>query len=205
MASGSTVFVVDDDLGTRRSLGWLIQQANLPVKVFGSGREFLDGCDADQAGCLVLDLRMPELDGLEVQKRLVARGISLPIIFLTAHGNVPTCSQAFKAGAFEFLEKPVDGEVLLTHVQKALSRDAQQRQDPATSKFSARVSLLTRSEREVFNLLIAGKSLKEIAIARTVTVQTAWKQRVAVLRKMPRRERHRTGRPRSPVVVRTRR
>ena len=184
MASGATVFIVDDDLGTRRSLGWLIQQANLPVKVFGSGREFLDAYKADEGGCLVLDLQMPELDGLEVQKRLSQRGISLPIIFLTAHGDVPACSQAFKAGAFEFLEKPVDGPVLLAHIQKALARDAQRRQDSAISGFSTHMSLLTPSERAVFDLLIAGKSLKDIAIARTVTVQTAWKQRGAILKKM---------------------
>jgi two-component system, LuxR family, response regulator FixJ len=178
MANKPTVFVVDDDAGALRSLSWLIQQADLPVRVFPSGREFLESYHADDAGCLVLDVRMPELDGLEVQRRLRERHSGLPVIFVTAHGDVPTCTQALKAGALDFLEKPVDGEVLLDHVRDALDRDAQRR------AFASRLSQLTPSETEVLDMLISGKSLKAIAAASNVTVQTIWKHRLNVYKKM---------------------
>ena len=101
---------------------WLIQQADLPVRAFPSGREFLDSYRRQDPGCLVLDVRMPEMGGLEVQERLAEDGIELPIIFITAHGDVPACAQAFKAGALDFLEKPLDGKLFLDHVRKALAR-----------------------------------------------------------------------------------
>lgn len=183
MAKKPTVFVVDDDPGALQSLCWLIQQADLPVRGFCSGREFLESYRPEQAegGCLVLDVRMPEMDGLELQERLWEHGIGLPIIFITAHGDVPTCAQAFKAGALEFLEKPVDHAILLNHIRKALTRSAEQKRQGA---FAARMSQLTPSEKEVLDLLISGKSLKEIANVRNVTVQTIWKHRLSILQKM---------------------
>ena len=122
MSSVPTVYVVDDDPGALRSLCWLIQQADLPVRAFRSGREFLESYDRSEPGCLVLDVRMPEMSGLEVQRILAEDGADLPIIFITAHGDVPTCAHALKAGAVEFLEKPLDGEVFLDHVRRALAR-----------------------------------------------------------------------------------
>lgn len=184
MADKPTVFVVDDDPGALRSLCWLIQQADLPVRAFRSGREFLESYDPEDAGCLVLDVRMPELGGLEVQQRLAEQGVRLPIIFISAHGDVPTCAQAFKAGAFDFLEKPVDDAVLLDHIHKALARGEQQKRLGGASEFGARLSQLTPREMEVLDLLISGKSLKEIAIAGNVTVQTIWRHRLSVLQKM---------------------
>jgi FixJ family two-component response regulator len=181
MAHASTVYVVDDDPGALRSLCWLIEQADLPVRAFGSGRAFFDAYRADEAGCLVLDVRMPEMDGLQVQQQLWEQGVTLPIIFITAHGDVPTCAQAFKAGAQEFLEKPVDHAVLLDHIRKALARGAEIRRQ---GEFSTRITQLTPSEKEVMDLLIVGKTLKEIANVRNVTVQTIWKQRVSILQKM---------------------
>ncbi len=181
MTNKPTVFVVDDDPGALRSLCWLIQQADLPVRAFRSGREFLESYRPQEPGCLVLDVRMPELDGLEVQRRLWERGIGLPIIFITAHGDVPTCAQAFKAGALEFLEKPLDHATLLDHVRRALARGEEQ---TLQGEFAARISQLTPSEKEVLDLLISGKSLKEIANARNVTVQTIWKHRLSILQKM---------------------
>jgi two-component system response regulator TtrR len=183
MAGKPTVFVVDDDPGALKSLCWLIQQADLPVRAFRSGREFLDSYrpEETEGGCLVLDVRMPELSGLDVQQRLWECGVAMPIIFITAHGDVPTCAQAFKAGALEFLEKPVDHAILLTQIRKALARSAQRKQE---GEFGARIGQLTPSEREVLELIVAGKSLKEIANLRNVTVQTIWKQRLSVLDKM---------------------
>ena len=183
MSDKSIVFVVDDDPGALRSLCWLIQEAGLPVRAFSSGREFLEAYRGreGEGGCLVVDVRMPEMDGLEVQRRLAERGVEMPILFLTAHGDVSTCAQAFRAGAFEFLEKPVDHAVLLHHIRKALARREAYR---LHSEFAVRMQRLTRAEKEVFDLLISGKSLKEIAYVRNVAVQTIWKHRVNILQKM---------------------
>jgi FixJ family two-component response regulator len=184
MANKPTVFVVDDDPGALRSLCWLIQQADLPVRAFCSGRDFLESYDPCEEGCLVLDVRMPEMGGLEVQQRLCEQGSGLPIIFITAHGDVPTCARAFKARAFDFLEKPVDDDLLLDHIHGALARAAEQKRPASAAEFATRTSRLTHCEKEVLDLLISGKSLKEIAIVRNVTVQTIWRHRLNVLRKM---------------------
>ena len=100
-----------------------------------------------RAGCLVLDVRMPEMGGLEVQQRLAEDGIGLPIIFITAHGDVPTCAQAFKAGALDFLEKPLDGKVFLDHIRKALARGAEQKRQGPAAEFAARMTRLTPAKR----------------------------------------------------------
>jgi FixJ family two-component response regulator len=184
MTDKPTVFVVDDDPGALRSLCWLIQQADLPVRAYRSGREFLESYRPEDGGCLVLDIRMPEMGGLDVQQRLWQDGIGLPIIFITAHGDVPTCAQAFKAGAFDFLEKPVDDEVLIEHIQEALARNAEQKWRLSTAEYAARSSCLTPAEKAVLESLISGKSLKEIATLRNVTIQTTWRHRANILRKM---------------------
>jgi FixJ family two-component response regulator len=182
----ATVFVVDDDPGALSSLCWLLRQADFPVRPFASAREFLDTCRPEEPGCLLLDVCMPEMDGLQLQQCLGERGIGLPVIFITAHGDVANCARAFRAGAFDFLEKPVDDEVLLDEIQKAIARDTQQRQrqqGPA-SQFELRASRLTPREKVVMAMLVAGKSLKEIAIAGDVSVQTIWRHRVSILQKM---------------------
>jgi two-component system response regulator TtrR len=184
-AKEPTVYVVDDDAGALRSLCWLIEQSGLPVRAFNSGRAFLDAYREDDPGCLVLDVRMPDLGGLEVQKRLLEGGMGLPIIFLTAFGDVPTCAKALKAGAIDFLEKPVDGKVLVDHIRTALAMEreivARRR---AAGKVTDRLNQLTRRERAVLDMLLSGKSLKEIAALNDVTVQTVWKQRESIFRKM---------------------
>ena len=184
MSEEPTVFVVDDDPGARQSLCWLLRQTDVRVQSFSSGREFLDAYHPKQAGCLVLDVRMPEMDGLSVQQALWERGIGLPIIFITAHGDVTTCARAFRGGAFDFLEKPVDDNVLLDHICKAVARDVELRSQGSAQEFAARMSQLTLREKEVLNSLISGKTLKEIAIAGSVTVQTVWRHRVSILEKM---------------------
>ena len=150
MTGTPTVYVVDDDPGALRSLCWLIQQADLPVRAFHSGREFLDSYRHQSPGCLVLDVRMPEMTGLEVQERLTQDGVDLPIIFITAHGDVPTCARALKAGALEFLEKPLDGKVFLDHVRKALARGTEQKPQGPAAEFAARITQLTPREKEVW-------------------------------------------------------
>ena len=184
MCDEPTIFVVDDDPGALRSLCWLLRQEDLRVRSFSSGREFLYAYRSEQAGCLVLDVRMPEMDGLKVQQALWERGCGLPIIFITAHGDVPTCARAFRGGAFDFLEKPVDDDLLLEHIHKAVARDAEQRQQGSAQEFAAHLGQLTHREKDVLEGLISGKSLKEIAIASNVTVQTIWRHRVSILEKM---------------------
>lgn len=184
MVNKPTVFVVDDDPGALRSLCWLIRQADLPVQAFPSGQQFLESYRSENAGCLVLDVKMPEMSGLELQDRLAKDGVDLPIIFITAHGDVPTCAQAFKAGALEFLEKPLDGKVFLDRVRNALARGVEQKRPGSAAELAARMDRLTPSEKDVLDMLIAGKTLKEIAAVNNVTVQTIWKHRVAIHKKM---------------------
>jgi FixJ family two-component response regulator len=184
MAIEPTVYVVDDDSGALNSFCWLIRQADLPVRGYGSAREFLDNFDPDEPGCVVLDVRMPEMSGLDVQEQLAKRGVLMPIIFITSHGDVPTCSHAFRAGAFEFLEKPVDDEVLVSHIQKALARDADQRKPGSVTQYANRLSRLTPRELEVLDGLVVGKTLKEIATKQDVTVQTVWRHRGNIFLKM---------------------
>jgi len=184
MAGKGTVFVVDDDPGALRSLCWLIQQADLTVRPFRSGREFLESYRPEDTGCLVLDVRMPEIGGLQVQQRLRQQGIGLPIIFITAYGDVATCRQALKEGAFDFFEKPVDEEILLAHIREAIARDVERRREGSTTRFAAGVNRLTPSEKDVLDLLISGKSLKEIASVRNVTVQTISRHRSNILQKV---------------------
>ncbi len=184
MTSTPTVYVVDDDPGALRSLCWLIQQADLPVRAFRSGREFLESYDPCEEGCLVLDVRMPEMGGFEVQQRLCEQGSGLPIIFITAHGDVPTCAQALKAGAVDFLEKPVDYEILLDQIQKALARATEEKRQGPAAEFGARTTRLTHREKDIMDLLISGRTLKEIAAVSNVTVQTIWKHRRTIYKKM---------------------
>jgi FixJ family two-component response regulator len=184
MANQPTVFVVDDDPGALRSLCWLIREADLPVRAFRSGREFLESYHPPEPGCLVLDVRMPEMGGLEVQQRLGEDGLGLPIIFITAYGDVPTCAQAFKAGAFDFLEKPVNDQVLLDHIHQALARHKRRKRPASAADFDAGVQQLTPREKAVLDMLLSGKILKEIAIVNDVTVQTIWRHRRSIFKKM---------------------
>jgi two-component system response regulator TtrR len=184
MSDKPSVLVVDDDPGSLRSLCWLIQQADLPVRSFSSGREFLEAYRSGDGGCLVLDVRMPDMSGLEVQNRLAENGIELPIIFITAHGDVPTCAAALKAGAIDFLEKPLDGKTFLERVRAALARWTEKKKPEPTARCADLMNQLTPSEKDVLVMLVAGKTLKEIAALNRVSVQTIWKHRRAVHKKM---------------------
>ena len=121
MTDKPTIFVVDNDPGALRSLCWLIQQADLPVRAYRSGREFLESYRPEETGCLVLDVRMPEMDGLEVQQRLWQAGIELPIIFITGHGTADAACEARTLGAYEYLVKPLDAVQLQHVVHRALA------------------------------------------------------------------------------------
>jgi FixJ family two-component response regulator len=184
MPENATVYVVDDDPGALESLRWMLEQADYRVRAFPSSRKFLESYGAEGPGCLVLDVRMPEMDGLELQQALQDRKIRLPIIFMTAYGDVSTCARAFRGGAADFLEKPVNDQVLLAHIEKLMAQEEQRRANTGSKRFGESLTLLTPTEREILEALIQGKSIKEIARARKVSVQTVWRHQTNIFHKL---------------------
>ena len=159
-----TVYVVDDDPAMRSSLRWLIESVGLLVRTCGSAREFLDTYRDGEPGCLVLDVRMPGLTGLELQQELNRRGTPLPIIFVTGHGDVPMAVDALKGGAFHFLEKPFKGERLLELVEQAATSGTPVEAERARRRCAAaRLATLTQREREVMDLVVLGRKNRQIA------------------------------------------
>jgi FixJ family two-component response regulator len=160
----ATVFVVDDDAGVRKSLGQLIMSISLPVETYASGIEFLTAVDPKRPGCLILDLRLKEGSGLEVQDEMRRRDASMPIIVLTGHGNVPDSVRAMKGGAFDFLQKPPPPATLLDRIRAALDLDRDSRASNAEVAAAVeRLSALTPPERDVHSLLVAGGATPEVA------------------------------------------
>jgi FixJ family two-component response regulator len=158
------VFVVDDDEPMRKSLQNLIGSVGLRVEAFASAPEFLRSKLTDVPGCLVLDVRLPGLSGLDLQKRMVEAGIEIPIIFITGHGDIPMTVQAMKAGAVEFLTKPFRDQDLLDAIQQALDRDrAARKHRTQINELHNRLDSLTPREREVMGLVVAGLLNKQIA------------------------------------------
>ena len=180
-----TVFVVDDDPGVRRSLGALLRSAGLAVAAYPSGKEFLHAYDSAQPGCLLLDMRLCGSSGLDLQDELRRRRATLPIIFMSGYGDVPTSVRAMRGGAIDFLEKPVAPKRLLARVREAIEVDRRRRQAAeARSAVIERVARLTPRESEIMELLVAGNSSKEIAAALRLSVRTVEGHRREVLRKM---------------------
>ncbi len=158
------VFVVDDDESLRRSLANLVRSVGLRVEAFGSAQEFLRGQHPDVPSCLVLDVRLPGLSGLDLQKRMAEADSEIPIIFITGHGDIPMTVQAMKAGAVEFLTKPFRDQALLDAIQQALERDRHAReQRTKVEELRSRYRSLTPREREVIALVVAGFLNKQIA------------------------------------------
>lgn len=184
--SDATVFIVDDDQAVARSLRWLIETVRLQVETFPSAQAFLDGYDASRPGCLVLDVRMPGMSGLELQERLAARrAYHLPIIFITGHGDVQMAVRAVQAGAFDFVEKPFNDQDLLDRIQRAIAHDADQRSKEAQrAQLRSLFAGLTPREREVLDLVVEGMSNKAIANALGLSVKTVEAHRVKVMDKM---------------------
>ncbi|MBL7042837.1 MAG: response regulator transcription factor [Pirellulaceae bacterium] len=185
MQNEATIFLVDDDTAALDSLSWLLESAGFDVETYNSAVEYLNAHDPQKPGCLVLDVCMPGMDGLELQEKLVAIGQRIPIVFVSGHGDVPMSVQAMKAGATDFLEKPIDGQLLLRVVRRALAKDLKRReQEPNRAEIEKRMDRISRREREVMELLYAGKSMKKIALDLEITVQTVAKHRTQVLEKM---------------------
>ena len=185
MTSESTIFVVDDDEAVRDSLEALLESAGLTVEVYASGRQFLNEFTAPPSGCLLLDMRMPDISGLELQQELAARGATLPVIIITAYGDVPLAVKAMKAGAVDFIEKPFADEVILDSIRRALARGAQVRwtEWPADD-LAARIARLTPREREVLEPLVLGRLNKQIAHDLGISPRTIEIHRARVMEKM---------------------
>ena len=182
----SIVYVVDDDHSVRRAIKRLVGSAGLQVELFGSAPEFLQqGRRPDAPSCLVLDIRLPGISGLDFQRKLVEAGIRIPIIFITAHGDIPMTVRAMKAGAVEFLTKPFRDQDLLDAVQVALERDRSRRQQESEiAALWERFESLTPREREVLRLVIRGRLNKQIAAELGTSEITIKVHRGSVMRKM---------------------
>ncbi len=184
-AANGIVFVVDDDEAVRDSLGMLLRSVGLETELFGSANEFLDAFDSPRPGCLVLDVRLPGMSGLDLQRELAARDSDLPIVFITGHGDVPMAVRAMQEGAEDFLEKPFKEQDLLDRVAGALARGARRRREfGEAAEIARRLATLTPREHEVLDLVVEGAANKVIASRLGASQRTIEVHRAAVMRKM---------------------
>jgi RNA polymerase sigma factor (sigma-70 family) len=180
-----TVFIVDDDPSHRDSLQFLLESAGMEARCFSSARDFLDGADPDTPGCILLDVKMPGISGLDLQKQLANRSISLPIIFITGHGTVPMSVRAMKAGALDFLQKPFDEQDLFQAIHHAMERDRQARLERENLKvIRDSIDSLSPREHQVFTLLVSGLLNKQVAHKLGITERTIKAHRQRVMEKM---------------------
>jgi FixJ family two-component response regulator len=180
-----TVYIVDDDNGVRSSIRILMKSVGLPATTFASAQEFLAAYHATQGGCVVLDIRMPGMSGLELQQELNQRGAVIPVIFITGHGDVPMAVEAMRHGAFDFLQKPFRDQDLIDRVQQALLRDRETRDGlKEHGRIRAHLASLTARERQVLDLLIAGKANKAMAHELSLSQRTVEIHRAHVMEKM---------------------
>jgi FixJ family two-component response regulator len=179
------VIVVDDDQAVRQSIRELLESVDIEARGFASARELLDADVLDRPGCMILDVRMPGLSGLDFQSQLAASGIPASIIFLTGHGDIPMTVQAMKAGAVEFLTKPVRDQTLLDAVNKAIATDRARRGDALVARRNAKLyASLTARERQVMQAVVAGALNKQIAYDLGITEITVKLHRSSVMKKM---------------------
>ncbi|WP_277053134.1 response regulator transcription factor [Zestomonas thermotolerans] len=179
------VYVVDDDQGMLESTVWLLESVGLKALPFTNGRAFLEACDPALEACVLLDVRMPGMGGLNVQEEMRARGIDLPIIFVSGHADVPIVVRAFKAGARDFIEKPYNEQLLLDSVQQALACQQQKRSNHGVdADLQRRLDSLTPRERDVLLPLVQGYTNREIAEQLQVSVKTVDLYRSRVMKRM---------------------
>ena len=180
-----TVFVVDDDEAVRDSLKWLISSTGLNVETFSSAEDFKNVCDPERPGCVLMDVRMPGTNGLDIQREMQARAICPPVIIITGHGDVQMAVRAMKEGAFDFIEKPFNDQVLLDLVQKAVDASTE-----AVEKYQAQkevlgnINRLTPREREVLSLIVSGETNKGISHILGISEKTVEAHRSKVMEKM---------------------
>ncbi len=185
MPKRELVFVVEDDPVVRQSLIMLIETLGVAVRGHATGRGFLDDPDCRRASCVVLDVRLPGLGGLEVQSRMTDLGLTAPVIFITGHGDVPMAVEAMRGGAVDFLQKPFDNQSLLERVGQAVARGRDLRQEEELRKIAtARLATLSPREREVLALLVEGRMNKAIAAELGISSKTVEDHRASIMRKM---------------------
>jgi FixJ family two-component response regulator len=185
VSADPTVFLIDDDEGVRRSLAALLRANSLEVAAFASARDFLAQFDPGQVGCLVTDVRMPGMSGMELLQKLRSRRCRLPVIVITGHGDVPLAVEAMKAGAVDFIEKPFRDQVLLAAVGRALKlADEERDRCDAAQESRSRLATLTPRERQVLDMVVAGKANKVIAIDLELSIKTVEFHRAHVMEKM---------------------
>jgi two-component system, LuxR family, response regulator FixJ len=185
LSEETTIFLVDDNPATLRAMLKTVKVVFPRIETFSSAAEFLAAYHPDRPGCLILDVAMPGMSGLELQRKLIRDKISLPIVFVTGHGNVAMAVEAIQAGAVDFLEKPAQEQHLWDSIRKALDLDAQNRRRLARRhRAEERLSKLTPGEREVLNLILEGKMNKEIAAELGLSTRTIEDRRAKLMRKM---------------------
>ena len=185
MLGEAVVHVVDDDVAVRQSLSFLLASDGLPVRLHESASAFLDSITEAPVGCIVTDVRMPGIDGIEFLRRLKARGFGVPVIVMTGHADVPLAVEAMKEGAIDFVEKPFDDDLFLAAVRSALSRQAKSlEQNAQTSELRARFDALSEREAQVLDGLVAGKANKIIAYDLGISPRTVEIYRANVMTKM---------------------
>lgn len=183
--SKATIFIVDDDPDVRRSISLLVRSVDLDAEVYASAQEFLDHYDQHSPGCVVLDMRMPGMTGLQLQQHLSERGIPLPIIFISAYGEIPTASAAMRAGAVDFIPKPFSPQILLERIHEAVAIDERlRRASERQREVNDRIATLTQREQEVMQLLANGCSTKVIAQRLSISQKTVDNHRAKVLEKL---------------------
>jgi len=177
--------VIDDDEAIRDALQWLFKTRDVPCRTWESARLFLDALESDWRGCVVLDIRMDDMSGLECFDALRARGNTLPVVFITGHGDVPMAVSALKNGAFDFIEKPFDDSDLVAVVIRALDKDSEHRQTLSNREaVQEKLALLTTREREVMELILEGKFNKVIAYDLNISMRTVEAHRSHIFEKM---------------------
>lgn len=184
-ATGPMVFVVDDDEAMRDSIGCLLESVKLPIRMFGAAKDFLESGLLHQAGCALLDIRMPGMSGIELLEQLKARGIQMPVIIITGHGDVPLAVRALKLGAFDFVQKPFNPQELLDRVHAALrevqqNREINQKLDSLRTSFDA----LTKREKEVMELVVTGNPSKVIGTKLGISTKTVDVHRSNIMKKL---------------------
>jgi two-component system response regulator TtrR len=185
MTRAPTVYVVDDDGSTRELLAWLMKREGLAVETFAAARSFLESYPADAPGCLVLDLNMPGMSGLDLQQYLKEHGVLIPVIFLSGRADVPNAVRAVKEGAIDFIEKPFDYKRVVALAEDCIRRDRDARARRERSRASGeRLAQLTQREREVLELVVAGRMNREIAEQLDISVKTVEAHRARLMEKL---------------------
>jgi FixJ family two-component response regulator len=180
-----TVFLIDDDASVRDSLSLVLSLKGMRTQTFSAAEDFIETYKPEWRGCVLTDLQMPRMSGLDLQQNLRERGIFLPVVVLTAHGDVPTTRLAMKNGAFDFLEKPINDEVLLDVLQNAIWEDIHRREtEHAEQAARSRLARLTPREREVHAMLIDGLSLREIAVRLNISPRTVEVYKARMMEKL---------------------